>query len=174
MKSTNGDTHLGGEDFDNFMVDHFVKVFKRKNGNAAIETNARSIRRLRTACERAKRSLSSSTNASLEIDALFEGIDFYESITRAKFEELCVAKFKCCLACVQKAVVDAGLEKGQIHEVVLVGGSTRIPKIQDLLKSFFNGKVRVLEMYPALEPLELIPKLEFKKLFSIDSVMCAS
>jgi len=152
VKSTNGDTHLGGEDFDNFMVDHFVKVFKRKNGNANIESNARSIRRLRTACERAKRSLSSSTNASLEIDALFEGIDFYESITRAKFEELCVVKFKNCLACVQKAVVDAGLQKDQIHEVVLVGGSTRIPKIQELLKAFFNGK----ELNRSINPDEAV------------------
>jgi len=139
VRSTAGDTHLGGEDFDNRMVNHFVQEFQRKH-KKDLTTNKRAIRRLRTACERAKRTLSSSTQASLEIDALLEGIDFYTSITRARFEELCADLFRSTLDPVEKALKDAKLDKSQIHEVVLVGGSTRIPKVQKLLQDFFNGK----------------------------------
>ena len=139
VKSTAGDTHLGGEDFDNRMVNYFIEEFKRKNKKDITE-NKRAIRRLRTACERAKRSLSASTQASVEIDSLYDGIDFYSNITRARFEELCADLFRSTLEPVEKSLRDAKLDKAQIHEVVLVGGSTRIPKVQKLLQDFFNGK----------------------------------
>ena len=139
VRSTAGDTHLGGEDIDNRMVNHFVEEFKRKY-KKDLKGNSRALRRLRTACERAKRSLSSSTQASIEIDSLAEGIDFYSKITRAKFEEQCNDLFRSCLEPVEKALRDAKLQKNQIHEVVLVGGSTRIPKVQQLLEEFFDGK----------------------------------
>ena len=139
VRSTAGDTHLGGEDIDNRMVNHFVEEFKRKY-KKDLKGNSRALRRLRTACERAKRSLSSSTQASIEIDSLAEGIDFYSKITRAKFEELCNDLFRSCLEPVEKALRDAKLQKNQIHEVVLVGGSTRIPEVQQLLEEFFDGK----------------------------------
>uniref|UniRef100_A0A8D1XL59 Uncharacterized protein n=1 Tax=Sus scrofa TaxID=9823 RepID=A0A8D1XL59_PIG len=139
VKATAGDTHLGGEDFDNRLVNHFVEEFKRKH-KKDISQNKRAVRRLRTACERAKRTLSSSTQASLEIDSLFEGIDFYTSITRARFEELCSDLFRSTLEPVEKALRDAKLDKAQIHDLVLVGGSTRIPKVQKLLQDFFNGR----------------------------------
>ncbi|XP_023224332.1 heat shock 70 kDa protein cognate 4 [Centruroides sculpturatus] len=139
VKSTAGDTHLGGEDFDNRMVNHFVQEFKRKH-KKDLTTNKRALRRLRTACERAKRTLSSSTQASIEIDSLFEGIDFYSTITRARFEELNADLFRGTLEPVEKALRDAKMDKSQIHDIVLVGGSTRIPKIQKLLQDFFNGK----------------------------------
>jgi heat shock 70kDa protein 1/2/6/8 len=137
--STAGDTHLGGEDFDNRLVNHFIAEFKRKN-KKDITNNKKSVRRLRTSVEAAKRTLSSSTQASIEIDALFEGIDFYSNITRARFEELCSDLFRGCLGPVETALSDAKLDKSQIDEIVLVGGSTRIPKIQKLLSDFFNGK----------------------------------
>ncbi|KAH7970956.1 hypothetical protein HPB49_017234 [Dermacentor silvarum] len=139
VRSTAGDTHLGGEDFDNRMVEHFVQEFKRKH-RKDLRVNPRALRRLRTACERAKRTLSSSAEASIEIDALFEGIDFYSKITRARFEELCMDLFRSTLEPVERALRDAKMDKSQIHDVVLVGGSTRIPKVQKLLKDFFNGK----------------------------------
>lgn len=139
VKSTGGDTHLGGEDFDNRLVNHFVTEFKRKN-KKDLMSNKRSLRRLRTACERAKRTLSSSATASIEIEALYEGVDFYSSITRARFEELCSDLFKGCLTPVEKCLSDAKFGKGQLHDLVLVGGSTRIPKIQKLLSDYFNGK----------------------------------
>ncbi|KAH7971474.1 hypothetical protein HPB49_024489 [Dermacentor silvarum] len=139
VRSTAGDTHLGGEDFDNRMVEHFVQEFKRKH-RKDLRVNPRALRRLRTACERAKRTLSSSAEASIEIDALFEGVDFYSKITRARFEELCMDLFRSTLEPVERALRDAKMDKSQIHDVVLVGGSTRIPKVQKLLKDFFNGK----------------------------------
>merc|ERR1719327_1950312 len=139
VKSTAGDTHLGGEDFDNRMVDHFVNEFKRKH-KKDMKGNKRALRRLRTACERAKRTLSASAQANIEIDSLFEGIDFYTSITRARFEELCADLFKGTLEPVEKSLRDAKMDKASINDVVLVGGSTRIPKIQKLLTDFFNGK----------------------------------
>jgi L1 cell adhesion molecule like protein len=139
VKSTAGDTHLGGEDFDTRMVSHFIDEFKRKE-KVDIKSNQRAIRRLRTACEKAKRTLSSSSSASIEIDALFDGKDFYTTITRARFEELCSDLFRGCLDPVEKVLRDAKMDKNSVHEVVLVGGSTRIPKIQKLLSDFFNGK----------------------------------
>lgn len=139
VKSTAGDTHLGGEDFDNRMVNHFIAEFKRKF-KKDISGNKRAVRRLRTACERAKRTLSSSTQASIEIDSLYEGADFYTSITRARFEELNADLFRGTLDPVEKSLRDAKMDKSQIHDIVLVGGSTRIPKIQKLLQDFFNGR----------------------------------
>nr|AWS31933.1 heat shock protein 70IVA.1 [Apostichopus japonicus] len=139
VKSTAGDTHLGGEDFDNILVDHFSAEFKRKH-KKDITGNARALRRLRTASERAKRTLSSSAQANVEIDSLFEGIDFYTSITRARFEDLCSDQFRKCLEPVEKAIIDAKISKSAIDTIVLVGGSTRIPKIQKMLTDFFNGK----------------------------------
>ncbi|XP_015510129.1 heat shock protein cognate 4 [Neodiprion pinetum] len=151
VKSTAGDTHLGGEDFDNRMVNHFVQEFKRKY-KKDLTQNKRALRRLRTACERAKRTLSSSTQASIEIDSLFEGIDFYTSITRARFEELCADLFRGTLEPVEKSLRDAKMDKSQIHDIVLVGGSTRIPKIQKLLQDFFNGK----ELNKSINPDEAV------------------
>ncbi|XP_018416155.1 PREDICTED: heat shock 70 kDa protein isoform X1 [Nanorana parkeri] len=151
VKATAGDTHLGGEDFDNRMVNHFVEEFKRKH-KKDVSQNKRALRRLRTACERAKRTLSSSTQASIEIDSLFEGIDFYTSITRARFEEMCSDLFRGTLEPVEKALRDAKLDKSQIHEIVLVGGSTRIPKVQKLLQDFFNGR----ELNKSINPDEAV------------------
>merc|ERR1711978_471679 len=151
VKSTAGDTHLGGEDFDNRLVDHFVTEFKRKH-KKDISGNKRALRRLRTACERAKRTLSASAQANIEIDSLFEGIDFYTSITRARFEELCSDLFKGTLEPVEKALRDAKLDKASIDDIVLVGGSTRIPKIQKLLQDFFNGK----ELNKSINPDEAV------------------
>ena len=139
VKATAGDTHLGGEDFDSRMVNHFISEFKRKN-KKDISNNNRALRRLRTACERAKRTLSSSSNATIEIDSLYEGIDFYSSITRAKFESLCDDLFRGCLKPVDKVIVDSKIDKSKVDEIVLVGGSTRIPRIQTLLSEYFNGK----------------------------------
>ncbi|XP_073230205.1 heat shock cognate 71 kDa protein-like isoform X2 [Porites lutea] len=151
VKSTAGDTHLGGEDFDNKVVDHFVEEFKRKY-KKDLTSNKRALRRLRTACERAKRTLSSSTQSSIEIDSLFEGIDFYTTLTRAKFESLNAKYFEETLKPVEKALRDAGLSKPQIHEVVLVGGSTRIPKIQDHLSKFFDNR----ELNKSINPDEAV------------------
>jgi len=151
VKATAGDTHLGGEDFDNRLVDHFVQEFKRKY-KKDLTTNKRSLRRLRTACERAKRTLSSSAQAGIEIDSLYDGLDFYTSITRARFEELCTDIFRGTLEPVEKAIRDAKLDKGAINEIVLVGGSTRIPKIQKLLQDFVNGK----ELNKSINPDEAV------------------
>ncbi|PYH77134.1 molecular chaperone Hsp70 [Aspergillus uvarum CBS 121591] len=137
VKATAGDTHLGGEDFDNRLVNHFVSEFKRKH-KKDLTTNARALRRLRTACERAKRTLSSAAQTSIEIDSLFEGIDFYTSITRARFEELCQDLFRSTMEPVERVLRDAKIDKASVHEIVLVGGSTRIPKIQRLVSDFFN------------------------------------
>ena len=139
VKATAGDTHLGGEDFDNRMVNHFVDEFKRKH-KKDMTVNARAMRRLRTACERAKRTLSSNSQASIEVDSLFEGIDFYTSITRARFEELNADLFRKTMEPVEKVLRDSGVSKAQIDEIVLVGGSTRIPKIQQMVSDFFGGK----------------------------------
>eukprot|EP00178_Gracilaria_changii_P024161 TRINITY_DN728_c0_g1_i1.p2 TRINITY_DN728_c0_g1~~TRINITY_DN728_c0_g1_i1.p2 ORF type:complete len:657 (+),score=147.09 TRINITY_DN728_c0_g1_i1:8110-10080(+) len=139
VKATAGDTHLGGEDFDNRLVNHFMTEFKRKY-KKDISGNARSVRRLRTQCERAKRQLSSATQATIEIDSLFEGVDFYSSITRAKFEELCMDLFRGTLEPVEKVLRDSKIPKADVDDIVLVGGSTRIPKVQSLLVDFFNGK----------------------------------
>ncbi|RZC37628.1 MreB Mbl domain containing protein [Asbolus verrucosus] len=147
VKSTAGDTHLGGEDFDNRLVNHLADEFKRKY-KKDLRSNPRALRRLRTAAERAKRTLSSSTEASIEIDALFDGIDFYTKVSRARFEELNADLFRGTLQPVEKALTDAKMDKGMIHDIVLVGGSTRIPKIQQLLQNYFNGKSLNLSINP--------------------------
>nr|XP_027111015.1 heat shock cognate 70 kDa protein-like [Coffea arabica] len=139
VKATAGDTHLGGEDFDNRMVDHFVQEFKRRH-NKDISGSPRPLRRLRTACERAKRALSSAAQTSIEIDALFDGIDFQSTITRPRFEELNMDLFLKCIDPVKDCLRDAKMDKIEVHDVVLVGGSTRIPKVQELLQEFLNGK----------------------------------
>ena len=151
VKSTAGDTHLGGEDFDNRLVNHFVQEFKRKN-KKDLTTNARALRRLRTACERAKRTLSSAAQTSIEIDSLFEGIDFYTSITRARFEELCGDLFAHTIEPVEKVLRDAKIDKSLVHDIVLVGGSTRIPRVQKLLSDFFNGR----ELNKSINPDEAV------------------
>ncbi|XP_042030122.1 heat shock cognate 70 kDa protein 2-like [Salvia splendens] len=151
VKATAGDTHLGGEDFDNRMVNHFVQEFKRKN-KKDISGNPRALRRLRTACERAKRTLSSTAQTTIEIDSLFEGIDFYSTITRARFEELNMDLFRKCMEPVEKCLRDAKMDKSTVHDVVLVGGSTRIPKVQQLLQDFFNGK----ELCKSINPDEAV------------------
>ena len=148
VKATAGDTHLGGEDFDNRMVNHFVTEFKRKNRGQDPSDNARSLRRLRTACERAKRTLSSSHQASIEIDSFFEGTDFFTSISRARFEEMNMDLFRKTMEPVEKVIRDSKVAKNRVHDVVLVGGSTRIPKVQSLLQDFFNGKAPSREINP--------------------------
>ncbi|XP_073817580.1 heat shock protein 70-like [Musca autumnalis] len=147
VRSTAGDTHLGGEDFDNRLVNHLADEFKRKY-KKDLRSNPRALRRLRTAAERAKRTLSSSTEATIEIDALFEGIDFYTKVSRARFEELCADLFRQTLQPVEKALNDAKMDKNDIHDIVLVGGSTRIPKVQNLLQQFFCGKSLNLSINP--------------------------
>jgi heat shock 70kDa protein 1/2/6/8 len=139
VKSTAGDTHLGGEDFDNILVQHFAMEFKRKNKLDLLESK-KAVRRLKTACERAKRTLSSAQTSSIELDSLYEGIDFFTNISRAKFESLCQHLFQKSMEPVQKCLRDSKLSKNNIHEIVLVGGSTRIPKVQTMLSDFFNGK----------------------------------
>merc|ERR1719237_554574 len=140
VKATAGDTHLGGEDFDNILVDFFVKEFKRKNKGQDCTKSKRSMRRLRTQCERAKRTLSAAARANIEVDSLYDGIDFASSITRARFEDLCMHHFRQCLEPMTKVLQDAKMSKSDINEVVLVGGSTRIPRIQAMIKQYFNGK----------------------------------
>merc|ERR1712174_152760 len=135
-----GDTHLGGEDFDNCVVDFCIQDFKRKNRGKDLAGNQRALRRLRTQCERAKRTLSASTQATIEIDSLFEGIDYSCSLSRARFEELNMDYFRNSMGPVEKCLRDSGIDKRNVHEVVLVGGSTRIPKVQQLIQEFFNGK----------------------------------
>jgi L1 cell adhesion molecule like protein len=140
VKATAGDTHLGGEDFDNRLVDFCVQDFKRKNRGKDMMENHRALRRLRTQCERAKRTLSSSTQATIEIDSLFDGIDFTCTISRARFEEMNMDYFRNSMGPVEKAMRDSGIDKRNVHDVVMVGGSTRIPKVQAMIQEFFNGK----------------------------------
>lgn len=137
--ATNGDTHLGGEDFDQRVMEHFMKVYKKKTGKD-IRKDHRAVQKLRREVEKAKRTLSTAHQARIEIESFFEGDDFSETLTRAKFEELNMDLFRSTMKPVQKVLEDADLQKKDIHEIVLVGGSTRIPKIQQLVKEFFNGK----------------------------------
>jgi L1 cell adhesion molecule like protein len=139
VKATAGNTHLGGEDFDNRMVDHFVQEFKRKH-KKDLTTDKRAVSKLRTACERVKRELSSASKANIEIDPLFEDIEFYSSINRVTFEELNADLFHSTMKPVEDCLREANMEKNQIDDIVLVGGSTRIPKVQNLLQDFFDGK----------------------------------
>jgi L1 cell adhesion molecule like protein len=151
VKSTAGDTHLGGEDFDTRLVQHCLEDFKRKN-KVDISTNQRAVRRLRSACERVKRTLSSSATATIEIESLYEGKDYSLQITRARFEELCADLFRSCIDPVEKVLRDGKMDKMKVHDVVLVGGSTRIPKIQKLLSDYFNGK----ELNKSINPDEAV------------------
>ena len=151
VKSTAGDTHLGGEDFDNLLMKYFIDEFKRKH-KLDMSDNKRSLRRLKTACERAKRTLSNSNSTTIELESLFEGIDFFSSISKARFESLCMNLFQKCIQPVTQVLQDAGVSKNQIDEIVLVGGSTRIPKIQELLSNFFNGK----ELNKGINPDEAV------------------
>uniref|UniRef100_A0A6C0H437 Uncharacterized protein n=1 Tax=viral metagenome TaxID=1070528 RepID=A0A6C0H437_9ZZZZ len=151
VKATAGDTHLGGEDFDSRIVQHFITEFKRKH-KKDISSNPRSLRRLRTACEKAKRTLSSSAQASIEIDSLIDGIDFTSNITRAKFEELNQDLFLRCMDPVDKVLKDSHVSKGEVNQIVLVGGSSRIPKIQEMLSERFNGK----ELNRSINPDEAV------------------
>ncbi|KAL1360268.1 hypothetical protein AAHE18_04G165400 [Arachis hypogaea] len=151
VKATAGNTHLGGEDFDNRMVNHFVEEFKRKN-KVDISGNPRALRRLRSTCERAKRVLSFAVDTIVEVDALSQGIDLCSSITRARFEELNMDLFKECMKAVDRCLTDAKIEKNSIHDVVLIGGSSRIPKVQELLQKFFNRK----DLYNSISPDEAV------------------
>ncbi|KAK2143586.1 hypothetical protein LSH36_829g00103 [Paralvinella palmiformis] len=137
--STNGDTHLGGEDFDQRVMDHFIKLYKKKKGKDIRKSN-RAVQKLRREVEKAKRTLSSQHQARIEIESFYEGEDFSETLTRAKFEELNMDLFRSTMKPVQKVMEDADLQKSEVDEIVLVGGSTRIPKIQQLVKESFNGK----------------------------------
>ena len=168
VKATAGDPQLGGEDFDNRLVNHFVQEFKRKNKKGMyhsnvhpfyminnvvdLTSNPRAVRRLRAACERAKRALSSATQTFIEIDSLFESIDFCTSLTRARFEELCQDLFRSTLEPVEKVLRDSKIDKSNVHEIVLVGGSTRIPCIVKLVSDFFNGK----ELNKTINPDEAV------------------
>ena len=138
VKATAGDTHLGGEDIDIMLVEHFKEEFKKKHRRDI--TNPKAIRRLRTAAERAKRTLSTATTATIEIDAIMDSIDFNTVISRAKFDDICAAFYKKAMEPVTKVLTDAKISKADIHEIVLVGGTTRIPKLQEELSKFFNGK----------------------------------
>jgi len=151
VKATAGDTHLGGEDFDARLLQHLSQEFKRKH-KKDISDNPRALRRLRTACERAKRTLSSTTQSAVEIDSLYEGVDFYTSITRARFEELNADLFRKCMEPVERVIKDAKMDKSMVQEIVLVGGSTRIPKIQQMLSEHFNGK----ELNKSINPDEAV------------------
>jgi L1 cell adhesion molecule like protein len=151
VKATAGDTHLGGEDFDNRVVSWCLQEFKRKHKKDPSGNN-RALRRLRTACERAKRTLSASAETTIEVDALFDGVDFATKITRAKFEELCMDLFRNTIDPVDRVIRDSKISKGSIHEIVLVGGSTRIPKVCALLSEYFNGK----ELNRSINPDEAV------------------
>jgi heat shock protein 1/8 len=149
--ATNGLSHMGGEDFDNRMVQYFTEEFKKKHKIDLLQ-NKKALRRLKAACERAKKTLSSSTTASIELDSLCDGIDFYSSMTRAKFNDLCADLFRQCMEPVEKVLRDAKKSKGDVDEVILVGGSTRIPKIQEMLKDAFSGK----ELNKSVNPDECV------------------
>lgn len=154
VMATAGDTHLGGEDFDAHLVDHCITHFVKTQdfNKKEVMKNPRAMRRLRTQCESAKRTLSTSVRASIEIDSLFQGEDFNINISRAKFESLCQEEFRKCLQPCSRVLKDAKISKAEVHEVVLVGGSTRIPKIQSLLSQFFNGK----ELNNSIHPDEAV------------------
>ena len=151
VKATSGNSHLGGEDFDNRMVNYFAEDFNRKQ-HKDLRNNPRAMRRLKTASERAKRTLSTATQAHVEIDSLFEGADYNGTITRARFEDLCQDLFQNTMNPVDEVLRSAGKSKSQVDEVVLVGGSTRIPKVQELLSSYFNGK----ELNKSINPDECV------------------
>ena len=163
VKATAGNTHLGGEDFDNRMVNYFVQEFKIKN-QVDISGNPKALRRLRSACERAKRSLSFLVVTTIEIDSLFEGNDFSSSINRAKFEEINMVLFSECMKTVENCLKDAKMDKSRVDDVVLVGGSSRIPKVKQLLQNFFNVK----ELCKSINPDEAVVT-NGKKLYVLSS-----
>jgi heat shock protein 1/8 len=147
VRAVSGNSHLGGEDLDHRLTQYFINEFKQKHGKD-ISNNLRACRRLQTACERAKRTLSSSLNAPIEIESLHDGIDFFTSLTRAKFEDLCIDLFRKTIEPVDRVLKDAKMSKSEVDEVALVGGSTRIPKIQQLIKEYFNGKEPLKSLNP--------------------------
>ena len=151
VKATSGDTHLGGEDIDNRIVNHVLEEFKKKH-KVDISDNKKALRRIRTAAERAKRSLSGQNQTNIEIDSIHDGIDFNVQLSRAKFENLCSDIFQKTLTPVERVLLDAKISKGQVDDIVLVGGSTRIPKVQELLTNFFGGK----ELCKSINPDEAI------------------
>lgn len=151
VRATNGDTHLGGEDMDNRLVDYCKEEFKKKY-KVDISSNPKALRRLRTACEGVKRQLSASTSATVSVDSLYDGLDCHIQVTRSKLEQLCMDIFKKTLEPVKQVLLDAGMDKSRIDDIVLVGGSTRIPKVQELLKDFFNGK----ELCKSVNPDEAV------------------
>ena len=151
VKATSGDTHLGGSDFDNIITQHLMKEFKRKS-KIDITDNKRAVRRLRTAAERAKRTLSSTTVANIELESLAEGIDFSTVLSRAKFESMCMDLFKKCMTPVETVIKDSNMSKSTIDDIVLVGGSTRVPKIQEMLSDYFGGK----ELCQSINPDEAV------------------
>ncbi|XP_030932267.1 heat shock cognate 70 kDa protein-like [Quercus lobata] len=151
VKAVAGDTHLGGEDFDNRMLKHFVEIFKRQH-KVDISGDSRALRRLRTACENAKRILSSAIETTIEVDCLYNGIDFFSTINCAKFAELNMDLFRKCIEPVEKCLADAKMDKSCVHDVVLTGGSSRIPKVQQLLQDFFDGK----ELCKSINPDEAV------------------
>ena len=138
--ATSGDTHLGGEDFDQRVTEHFIKIFKKKNNGIDLKKDPRAFQKLKNEVEKSKRDLSSVHQVTISIEGIMDGIDFTETLTRARFEELCSDLFKKTLKPVQQVLDDSSLKKSEIDEIVLVGGSTRIPKVQQLIKDFFNGK----------------------------------
>ncbi|CAN6301373.1 unnamed protein product [Urochloa humidicola] len=152
VKAVAGDTHLGGADFDNEMVKFVLREFIRKHRKIDIRSNQKALRKLRTACERAKRMLSSTAQTTIEIDSLHDGIDFSSTITRSRFEELNKDLFSSCIEALEKCLLDAKVDKSSVHDVVLVGGSTRIPKVQSMLRDFFNGK----ELCRSINPDEAV------------------
>jgi L1 cell adhesion molecule like protein len=152
VKAITGDTHLGGADFDTKMVEYCLREFTRKHGEMDIERNQKALRRLRTSCERAKRMLSSTAATNIEVDSLHKGIDFSTSITRSKFNELNKDLLSKCLQALQKCLRDANVDKRSVDDIVLVGGSTRIPKVREMLKEFFNGK----ELCQSINPDEAV------------------
>lgn len=149
--ATGGDAHLGGEDIDNKLVDFVCTEFKRKH-KQDLSSNPRAIKRVKMACEKAKRTLSSATQASIELDSLYEGLDFAITITRARMEQICADFFKQCFVTVEKVMVDSKLDKASIDDVVLVGGTSRIPKIQEMLSNYFNGR----ELNKSINPDEAV------------------
>jgi heat shock protein 1/8 len=151
VKATAGDSHLGGEDFNSRLVNHFAAEFERKH-KKNLMADSHAVCRLRTACERAKRTLSSTVQTSIEIDSLCEGVNFYTSITRARFEELCDDLFRSTLDPVEKVLRDSMIDRSNVHDIVLVGGSTRIPKIIKLVSDFFSGK----EVNESINPDEAV------------------
>jgi len=152
VKATAGDTHLGGEDFDQRLMDHCIAQFKKKHSGMDLSGDKKAMARIRRACETAKRTLSTQTSAQIEIESIHQGIDFSLSISRAKFEELCIDLFSKTLEPVKQVVKDSGFDKKDIHQIVLVGGSTRIPKVQDILSQYFDGR----ELNKAINPDEAV------------------